>query len=133
MSVPPGISARVTELNAEVERLREERDQLEAALFECAKLSGADVSDGPPGWPDIATWAVEEVGQARRDCDEGADEDRAVRARVAELEMALREIDRAYREGATKGWLGIPDWSMVAITMVQRAREALAAGVGGSR
>jgi len=83
--------------------VRAERDRLKEALFACAKLSGADVSDGPPGWPDIATWAIEEVGQARKDCDEDADEDRALRARVAELEAALRTIKGPADSGP---WIG---------------------------
>lgn len=49
-------------------------EELEAALFECAKWSGEDVSEGRPTWPDIAVWAVEAVKQARADYDEALKE-----------------------------------------------------------
>lgn len=41
--------------------------RLRLALIECATASGADVSDGPPGWPPVDEWAVQEVKQMRAD------------------------------------------------------------------
>ena len=54
-------------LLAEVDRLRD-------ALYECAVVSGADVSDGPPTWPDVDVWALAEVRQLREDYDNALDE-----------------------------------------------------------
>lgn len=50
-----------------------ERDRFRDALIECATASGADVSDGPPTWPAVDVWAVEEVKRLREDCDEEAE------------------------------------------------------------
>lgn len=44
--------------------------RLEAALVRCAEVSGADMSDGAPTWPDVDVWAVQEVEQLRKDYDE---------------------------------------------------------------
>lgn len=56
-------------LEAENERLRD-------ALRECARLSGADLSDGFPTWPPLHEFAVQEVKQMREDYDESLPEDR---------------------------------------------------------
>ncbi len=65
-SMTSHLTLDVQALVAEVERLR-------AALIECATIAGADVSDGPPTWPDVAVWAVHEVQQLRSDADEAVD------------------------------------------------------------
>lgn len=41
--------------------------RLRLALIECATAAGADVSDGPPTWPPVDEWAVQEVKQMRAD------------------------------------------------------------------
>lgn len=56
-------AAKIGPLQAEVERLR-------AALVRCATVSGADVSDGPPTWPSVDEWAVQEVQRLRDDYDD---------------------------------------------------------------
>jgi hypothetical protein len=55
---------------SELERLRGENEKLKEALFECAKRSGADISDGAPTWPPIHDWAVQQVTELRADYDE---------------------------------------------------------------
>lgn len=52
-----------------IERV-EEIARMHDALRECTILSGADVSDGFPTWPDLPTFAVREVAQARTDYDD---------------------------------------------------------------
>jgi hypothetical protein len=43
--------------------------RLEEALRECVRLSGADLSDGFPTWPELPEFAVQEVKELR-DCYE---------------------------------------------------------------
>lgn len=58
-----------------VEReLRERVRTLEAALYRCAELAGADTSGGAPTWPPIEQWAVQEVEQLRVDYENALDE-----------------------------------------------------------
>lgn len=51
-----------------------ENRRLREALVQCATISGADVSDGPPTWPSVDVWAVQEVTQLRQDYDEALKE-----------------------------------------------------------
>jgi hypothetical protein len=51
-----------------------DRARLAEALFECAKIAGADVSDGPPTWPSVDVWAKQEVQRLRDDYDEACEE-----------------------------------------------------------
>jgi len=44
--------------------------ELEGALQECARLSGADLSEGFPTWPSLPVFVVEEVRQLRADYDD---------------------------------------------------------------
>lgn len=39
------------------------------ALIECARQSGADVTDGAPTWPPVNEWAVRCVRELREDYD----------------------------------------------------------------
>lgn len=57
----------------EVERIAAEVKALRAALWECAQLSGADLSgyDGPSSVTDLPALAVEGVRELRQDYDEG--------------------------------------------------------------
>lgn len=49
-----------------------ERDRYREALIACATIAGADVSDGPPTWPDVDVWAIQAVQQLRADTHEDA-------------------------------------------------------------
>ena len=57
---------------AEFVRLREEIDQLKQALFDCARIAGAD-TDGDTthhAIVDVASWAIREVTELREALDE---------------------------------------------------------------
>lgn len=47
-----------------------EHERYRTALEECARLSGADMSDGVPTWPPIEEWAVRCVKELREAYDE---------------------------------------------------------------
>lgn len=57
----------------EITLVEEERDRYREALIKCATVAGADVSDGPPTWPDVGVWAVRAVEELRRDYDDDFD------------------------------------------------------------
>jgi hypothetical protein len=44
--------------------------ELEAALFECARLAGEDTSGGVPTKPPLTEWAIRAVKELRQDYDE---------------------------------------------------------------
>jgi hypothetical protein len=49
-------------------------DRLRDALRECVRLSGEDLSDGFPTWPELPDLAVEVVKQLRDDYDEACEQ-----------------------------------------------------------
>lgn len=77
---------------SDYEALREELEEANAALFECARLSGADTSDGVPTWPKLPLYARGCVANLREDYDKACDEACDEEARVAKLEAALEEL-----------------------------------------
>ncbi|MEA2495769.1 MAG: hypothetical protein QOJ29_3680 [Thermoleophilaceae bacterium] len=91
-------AALASERDARAEAERQ-RDEAREALYECAKISGADVSDGAPTWPPIEQWAVEEVAQLRRDCDEDTPSDAEARLSAAEADRdQAKEAAQRLRE-----------------------------------
>lgn len=91
---------QATEQKARAEESETEAKVLRSALYECAKASGEDVSDGPPTWPPIGEWALRAVQELRHDYDEcPAPEDlQAAEARATELGERLARV----REWAAK-------------------------------
>lgn len=76
--------------------------RLEAALRECVKLSGADLSDGFPTWPELPEFAVQEVRQLREDYHYDSEFHwRKVEQRVRDLEDGLRKMTPGKRPDGT--------------------------------
>lgn len=82
-----------------------ERDRLRKALKECCRLSGADLSDGFPTWPELPEFAVQCVQTLRIDCDDTADLDEADRLRRALEFIATGQLPGQYfTEAADNPW-----------------------------
>ena len=96
-------------------RCRESSGRYKAALEECCRLSGADLSDGFPTLPELPEFAVECVQTLRIDADDTADLDRADQYATALQQIARRTTDVP---------VGAPCYPL-ASDVCQIAREAL--------
>jgi hypothetical protein len=97
---------RAERLEAELKRIIDNWNRAGGALFECAKIAGADISGGIPTLPPLHEWAVREVTELRADYDEaladiGRDPTQAERT-LAEIRAAF---DEDYIEVPEHGWV----------------------------
>jgi hypothetical protein len=116
----PGEGLDDVELVDEVDKLYREREtaeacgagymqallQAQATLWECVKITGADVSDGPPrpgtpDWPQLPELAVREVTALREQLEVAGEEAERFRVMLVKIGQALDE-ERAWPQGAIK-------------------------------